>query len=124
MNDMLIKSYKREIKALKEKCDLIDQVGDFNETTVNEYNRSTERIEELESYINDLKSRRFIQISFSYDRSSDLYETNAPDKEIKKAIDFCGKNTTFAKREHDLNCYLQNNGYYAKRIYIDEEFLN
>ena len=37
-----------EIKYLKKRVDEIDFIGDFNESTVEEYNRSTERIEELE----------------------------------------------------------------------------
>ena len=86
MNNVLIKKYQKEIETLKSKCDLIDQIGDFNETTVEEYNRSTERIEELESLIKDLKTERFVKLIDDY--SEEIYKTNAPNSEIDKAIKY------------------------------------
>lgn len=37
-----------EIESLKKRVEEIDSIGDFNDKTIEEYNRSTERIEELE----------------------------------------------------------------------------
>ena len=58
---MLIKKYQKEIKTLKEKCNLIDQIRELDKTNVDEFNRYTEAIERLESCIKDLKHGRFIK---------------------------------------------------------------
>ena len=122
MSNVLIKKYQKEIKALKEKCDLIDQVGDFNETTVEEYNRSTERIEELESLIKDLKTERFVKLIDDY--SEEIYKTNAPNEEIDKAIKYYFKENDLNDYSEDyvVTKYLKHKGYYFKRIIIDASF--
>lgn len=122
MNNILIKKYQKEIETLKSKCDLIDQIGDFNETTVEKYNRSTERIEELESLIKDLKTERFVKLIDDY--GEEIFKTNAPNEEIDKAIKSYFKENDLSDYSEDyvVTKYLENKGYYFKRITIDTRF--